>query len=49
MPAKWGDLGAKMANVGVIGKTKFEEMYAGRGGLSEEEGKLLEGLGQRLS
>ena len=44
LPAKWGDLGAKMASVGVIDKTKFEEMYAGRGGLSEEERKLLEGL-----
>ena len=33
-----------MTSVGVIDKAKFEEMYAGRGGLSEEERKLLEGL-----
>lgn len=44
LPARWGDLGAKMTSVGVIDKAKFEEMYAGRGGLSEEERKLLEGL-----
>ena len=43
LPARWGDLGAKMASVGVIDKTQFEEMYAGRGGLSEGERKLLEG------
>ena len=44
LPAKWGDLGAKMTSVGVIDKAKFEEIYAGRGGLREEERKLLEGL-----
>lgn len=44
LPVKWGDLGAKMTSAGVIDKIKFEEMYAGRGGLSEEERKLLEGL-----
>jgi len=42
--AKWGDLGAKMASVGVIDKVKLEELYAGRGGLNGEEKKLLEGL-----
>ena len=44
LPARWGDLGAKMTSVGVIDKAKFEEMYASRGGLSEEERKLLESL-----
>ena len=44
LPAKWGDLGAKMASVGVIDKVKLEELYAGRGGLNGEEKKLLEGL-----
>jgi len=44
LPAKWGDLGAKMTSVGVIDKTKLEELYAGRGELNGEERKLLEGL-----
>src|SRR3989339_917933 len=44
LPAKWGDLGAKMASVGVIDKTKLEELYAVRGGLNGEERKLLEDL-----
>jgi len=44
LPAKWGDLGAKMASVGVIDKVKLEELYAGRGGLNGEERKLLEDL-----
>ena len=30
LPAKWGDLGAKMASVGVINKVKLEELYANR-------------------
>ena len=44
LPAKWGDLGAKMASVGVINKVKLEELYANRGGLNGEERNLLEGL-----
>ncbi len=44
LPAKWGDLGAKMASVGGIDKAKLEDLYTGRGGLSEEERNLLEGL-----
>jgi len=44
LPAKWGDLGAKMTSVGVIDKIKLEELYASRGGLNDEERKLLEGL-----
>src|SRR3989344_543794 len=42
--AKWGDLGAKMASVGVIDKVKLEELYANRGGLNDEERNFLEGL-----
>ena len=44
LPVKWGDLGAKMASVGVIDQSKLEELYASRGGLKDEERKLLEGL-----
>ena len=44
LPVKWGDLGAQMTSAGVIDKTKFEEMYAKRGGLNDEEKKLLEGI-----
>ena len=44
LPVKWGDLGAKMTSVGVIDKAKLEELYAGRGGLSDEGRNLLEGL-----
>jgi len=44
LPAKWGDLGAKMASVGVIDKSKLEELYDSRGGLNDEERKLMEGL-----
>lgn len=38
---KWGDLGVKMAEAGVIDKTKFENLYSARGGLSEADKKLL--------
>lgn len=44
LPVRWGDLGAKMTSVGVIDKIKLEELYAGRGGLGEEERKMLEDL-----
>lgn len=44
LPARWGDLGVRMTSAGVIDKIKFEEMYAKRGGLNNEEKKLLEGL-----
>ena len=44
LPAKWGDLGAKMTSVGVIDKIKLEELYASRRGLNGEERKLLERL-----
>lgn len=42
LPARWGDLGVKMTDAGVIDKTKFESLYDQRGGLSTEERKLLE-------
>ena len=44
LPVKWGDLGARMISSGVIDKSKLEELYVGRGGLSNEEKKLLEGI-----
>lgn len=40
LSAKWGDLGARMVEAGVIDKTKFEALYAERGGLSEDGKKL---------
>jgi len=43
LPVRWGDLGVKMASVGVIDREKLESLYAGRGGLGQEEKKLLEG------
>lgn len=39
---KWGDLGVKMVEAGVIDEAKFENLYAGRGGLSPADKKLLE-------
>ena len=42
LPVRWGDLGVKMTNAGVIDKQKLEMLYAERGGLSGEEKKLLE-------
>src|SRR3989338_6305925 len=41
LPVRWGDLGDKMASVGAIDAKKLEALYAPRGGLSEEEKKLL--------
>jgi len=41
LPVKWGDAGVKMIEAGVIDKTKFENLYAGRGGLTEIDQKLL--------
>lgn len=42
LPAVWGDLGARMTSVGVIDKAKFDDIYSARGGLSENDRKLLE-------
>lgn len=41
LPIKWGNLGVQMVETGVIDKTKFENLYAPRGGLSEADKKLL--------
>ena len=49
LPVKWGDFGVKMIEVGVIDKQKFEDIYSGRGGLSESGKKLLyESLNENL-
>ena len=43
LPVKWGDLGNKLVESGVIDGTKFEQLYASRGGLSDEDKELLYG------
>jgi len=43
LPVKWGDLGKKMIDSGVIDSKKFEELYSRRGGLTNNEKKLLYG------
>ena len=43
LPAVWGDLGAQMIAAGVIDRTKFEALYARRGGLTEDDERLLQG------
>jgi len=43
LPVRWGNLGVQMTETGVIDKEKFEGLYAGRGGLSEADKKLLIG------
>jgi hypothetical protein len=45
LPVRWGDLGAKMVEAGVIDKEKFESIYAERGGLGDNEKKLLSASG----
>ena len=40
---KWGDLGKKLVEKGVIDMDKMEELYAGRGGLDDFEKSLLDG------
>lgn len=42
LPVQWGDLGVKMTSVGVIDRQKIASLYAGRGGLAEDERRLLE-------
>lgn len=44
LPVKWGSLGVQMTEAGVIDKAQFENLYNGRGGLSEADKKLLEGI-----
>ncbi len=43
LPVKWGNMGVKMTEAGVIDKEKFENLYQERGGLSESDQKLLSG------
>lgn len=43
LPVKWGNLGKQLVETGVIDDRKFEEIYTGRGGLSEEDKNLLYG------
>jgi len=41
LPVTWNDLGKQMIKEGVIDQKKFEAIYAGRGGISSEDKKLL--------
>lgn len=43
LPARWGDLGRRMIEAGVIEENKFRDLYARRGGLDEEAERLLTG------
>ena len=43
IPVVWGDLGIQMARAGVIDAERFEALYEGRGGLSDETKALLYG------
>ncbi len=43
LPVKWGNLGKQLVETGVIDAQKFEALYNQRGGLKEEEKKLLYG------
>src|SRR3989344_7494189 len=42
LPARWGDLGKKLVDAGVIDKNGFETIYASRGGLKASEKEFLE-------
>lgn len=44
LPIVWGNLGVQMIEAGVIDKEKLESLYANRGGIGENEKKLLEDL-----
>ncbi len=41
LPVKWGNLGVKMIEAGVIDQEKFENLYSSRGGFSLSDKKLL--------
>lgn len=41
LPVVWGDLGKQLIESGVIDAEKFEKLYASRGGLNENDKKLL--------
>lgn len=42
LPVKWGNLGQRLVDNGVIDRKKLEQIYQARGGLNEEAKKLLE-------
>ncbi len=42
LPVRWGDLGIKLTSTGVIDRQAFDALYEGRGGLTNDERKLLE-------
>lgn len=41
LPVRWGDMGKKLVDLGVIDKAKLEKLYAQRGGLATEDAALL--------
>lgn len=43
LPIAWGSIGKEMVENGVIDAEKFESIYANRGGLDDDERKLLYG------
>ena len=43
LPVSWNDLGDQLVKAGVIDSQKFEQLYAARGGLSDESKKMLYG------
>lgn len=43
LPVKWGNMGKQLVESGAIDAKKFEMVYASRGGLSDEDKKLLYG------
>ncbi len=45
LPVRWGDLGKRLIESGVIDQAKFENLYSGRGGLNKEMRSLLSGTG----
>ncbi|MBI2406222.1 MAG: hypothetical protein HYV25_01405 [Candidatus Harrisonbacteria bacterium] len=44
LPVQWRDIGRRLVASGVIDKEKFLEIYADRGGLTDEELELLDGV-----
>ena len=45
LPVVWGDLGRQMVEAGVIDKKKLEAIYSQRGGLTDEDKRLIYGSG----
>lgn len=41
LPVRWGNLGVRMTEAGVIDQVKFKNLYSQRGGLKEADQKLL--------